>query len=468
MMQYIDDPLLILTQLINNKEYFNKIMHHIKQEYFEFELDRRIFKFIKSYSAHYSEAPKPLIVKNALSKLDITNDEHIQYVNEFVELIDKAEIIPLQPLLDKTELFIKDMALKQAINQSISIYKGETNEKPDAIPELVKTALAVSIEENHGQLYFSREAAEQRRKNYNNPELKIPFLLNAGNDVTNGGVSKQSLHCIAAAPNVGKTAMLLSLASDYVETGKNVLYVTCEMSEDQIGVRFDARFLNRETAEIPKIDEEFYFEELEKLESQYGKLIIKGFPTNELTALQLEVLLDELYTTLDFKPDVVLVDYLGICSSYYLKDRGNIGTYYTKVAEEFRACAQKKDFALWTAQQMTTDALDNTDPTLKHIGYGQGIAKTADMVWFAIRTEELDSLGQILIKQDKTRYHKERVVRFVIGFDFGRMKFYNVDSASIPMNIAVGKKTQEEIKEISKQKISTAFNDIGKKKNIKV
>ena len=44
------------------------------------------------------------------------------------------------------------------------------------------------------------------------------------------------------------------------------------------------------------------------------------------------------------------------------------------------------------------------------------------------------------------------------------MKFYNVDSSAIPMNIAVGKKTQEEIKDVTKQKIGTAFNEIGKKK----
>lgn len=186
------------------------------------------------------------------------------------------------------------------------------------------------------------------------------------------------------------------------------------MSQAQIGIRFDARFLDHETSEIPKLDEDLYFDKLAKLKEKNGRLIIKEFPTNELTAQKLEIYLEELEMKLDFVPDAVFVDYLGICSSYKIKDNNNIGTYYTKVAEEFRACAQKRDFALWTAQQMTTDALDNTDPTLKHIGYGQGIAKTADMVWFGIRTEELDALGQLLIKQDKTRYHKDRVVRFTI------------------------------------------------------
>jgi hypothetical protein len=234
------------------------------------------------------------------------------------------------------------------------------------------------------------------------------------------------------------------------------------MSQAQIGVRFDARFLNYETSEIPTLDDKLFISKIDTLREKNGILAIKEYPTNELTAQKLEVLLDELSTLHDFKPDVVFVDYLGICSSYILKDRGNIGTYYTKVAEEFRACAQKKDFALWTAQQMTTDALDITDPTLKHIGYGQGIAKTADMVWFGIRTEELDNAGQMMIKQDKTRYHKQRIARFTIGFDIGYMKMHDVETSAMP--IAESVKTPEE----AKTKIGTAFNNIAKKVSKKI
>ena len=177
-----------------------------------------------------------------------------------------------------------------------------------------------------------------------------------------------------------------------------------------------------------------------------------------LTSQKLEVLIDELYTKTGFYPDAVFIDYLGICSSYMLKDRGNIGTYYTKVAEEFRSTAQKKNVAIWTAQQMVTDALDNTDPDIKHIGYGQGIAKTSDMVWFAIRTEEMDNLGQLLIKQVKTRYHKERIVRFNIGFDIGHMKMFEVTNSAVPMTAGV---SNEPIN--AKASVATAFNSLAKR-----
>lgn len=468
-MDYIDDSSLILSQLINNKQYYKRIMHHLEPDYFEFELDRRIFVFIRNFSNKYMDSPDPLIVKNALSKLELTDDESKQYINDYINLINAGEIVPMDPMLDKTEEFVKDMELRGAINKTFNIYQGTAQESVSAIPEILRSALAKSIEDSHGEFYFNEEAAKKRLEAYNNPITKIPFKIKKCNEVTSDGIGRKALHCFVGGPNVGKTAWMISLAADYIELGLDVLYVTCEMSQTQIGIRFDARFLNRETSEIPKMDESTYFSKIKKLEEKSGKLIIKEYPTNELTAVKLDVLLDELYTKHEYKPDVVFVDYIGICSSYYLKDRGNIGTYYTKVAEEFRASAQKRDYALWTAQQMTTDALDNTDPTLKHIGYGQGIAKTADMVWFGIRTEELDSLGQMLIKQEKTRYHKERIVRFTIGFDIGHMKMHDADTSVVPLSLGLGKQGNENIHEV-KSKISTAFNKIKSEniKNIKV
>lgn len=462
-MQHIDDSLLIISQLINNKSYFKRIMHHLDPAYFEFELDRRIFKFIKNYANKYSDSPTPLIMQNALSKLDLTDEEHNQYISEYCELVNDGEIVPLEPLLDKTEEYIKDMELKIAISKTISIYKGDGSESKEAIPEILRLALSKSIEDSHGEFYFNEESAKRRLESYRNTEAKIPFKIKKCNEITHGGIETKGLHYFIAAPNVGKSAWLISLAADYIKAGIDVLYVTCEMSIKQIGIRFDAHFMNKETYEVPKMDDELFFSKLREMEAKYGKLIIKDYPTNELTSQKLDVLLDELYTKTGFRPKVVMVDYLGICSSYRLKDQGNLGTYYTKVAEEFRASAQAKDYALWSAGQMTTDALDNTDPGLKHIGYGQGAAKTADLLWFGIRTEELDALGQMLIKQEKTRYHKDRIVRFVINFDIGHMRMGDADVDSIPMSLGLGKPGKENRQEIERPKISTAFNNIKKK-----
>lgn len=461
-MQHIDDSTLIIAQLMNNKSFFKKVIHHMKEEYFDDEITKRIFRFIKNYSKKYTEAPTSILLKNAISNLSDLDEDKMQYLNELIGIIDKREIVPYQTMVDKTDEYIKEKAIYNAINLSVAVYSGDNKKiKIEALPNILKEAISTTLDDSMGEFYFEEESALRRKNEYNNKDSKVKFKLDKANEVTNDGVMKKSLHCIVAGPNVGKTAMMISLASDYVELGYNVLYVTCEMSEAQIGIRFDARFLNYETSEIPDLDDTLFVKKIMSKKGECGSLVVKGYNTNELDSQKLESYIDELDTKFDYKPDVVFIDYIGICSSYMIKDRNNIGTYYTKVAEEFRSVAQSKDVALWTAQQMTTDALDITDPTLKHIGYGQGIAKTADMVWFAIRTEELDSLGQLLIKQDKTRYHKQRVVRFTIGFDIGYMKLYNSNNQNIPINTNIQKESPTAGRP-TKNDIKTSFNSIKK------
>jgi hypothetical protein len=60
-----------------------------------------------------------------------------------------------------------------------------------------------------------------------------------------------------------------------------------------------------------------------------------------------------------------------------------------------------------------------------------GVAAVADLILAAITTEELDALGQVMIKQLKNRYNdvsKNR--RFVIGIDRSRMKWFNAEQSA--------------------------------------
>jgi hypothetical protein len=56
-----------------------------------------------------------------------------------------------------------------------------------------------------------------------------------------------------------------------------------------------------------------------------------------------------------------------------------------------------------------------------------GILMTADLLLAIIRTEELDEMNQIIIKQLKNRFGDPNYYkRFIVGLDKSRMKMYNV------------------------------------------
>ena len=60
-----------------------------------------------------------------------------------------------------------------------------------------------------------------------------------------------------------------------------------------------------------------------------------------------------------------------------------------------------------------------------------GLPATADLMFALISTEELDDLGQILVKQLKNRYNDPtKYKRFVIGIDRSRMKLYDVEESA--------------------------------------
>lgn len=434
-MDSISDSALVLVQLVKNGEFFKKAIPHLKEEYFEEVVEQKLFRFVKNYSAKYKEAPDILLIKNIVPKLNASNDQQL-YVDQLVNEIHVATPLPFNVILDKAEEWIKDRALHCAIVRSMSIYAGTDELSDTAIPSIMKDALSVTLNSTLYGDYFDQVNVETRWAKYHDQSIKVPFTLKALNEVTNNGVGIQELHCIVAGPNVGKSSLMISLAAEYIESGVDVLYISCEMSEHQVSQRFDSRFLKYRTKDIPNMDEDLYFGKFEKLRQRAGrgKLVIETYSPNELTAHKLDILLDEYETKMDYKPKVIFIDYIGICSSALLKDRGNLGIYYTKVAEEFRAVSMQRDLIMWTAQQMTTDSMNSTDPTLRDIGLGQGIAKTSGLVWFAIRTEELDALKQIMIKQDKTRYHEERVQRFILGYDFKNMMLYDVDQSAAPIS----------------------------------
>lgn len=438
-LQEMTDEVIILSQLVLNKEFRKKILHQLDLNWFTNSAEKRYVRYLQGVD---DSTICYATVKNACDNSHKTEEEK-NHFNLIFNEINRGDVLPTDHLLKRADVTFKQMAVTSALYKAISAIEGDGDVTIEQLPELFKESVSISFESKTPMNYFSKESYEARYEMYQSKEAKIPFKLKTYNIVTNDGIERKALHTFVASPNVGKSSWLISLGADYVELGYNVLYVTCEMSERQIGIRFDSRFMQEETNDIPNLSKEEYMCTMENLASKIkGQLLIKEYPTNELTSAKLESLIDDIKSEHGYVPDVVIVDYIGICSSYHKIDRNNLGTYYTKVAEEFRATAMKMNFALWTAQQMTTDALDATDPTLKHIGYGQGIAKTSDMIWFGIRTEETDERQELMIKQVKTRYHKERTRRFNIGFDIAYMTMKDSTNSGLEDEIEEKERTQ--------------------------
>lgn len=75
--------------------------------------------------------------------------------------------------------------------------------------------------------------------------------------------------------------------------------------------------------------------------------------------------------------------------------------------------------------------VNNSDVELTDTSESMGTTMTADLIFALIRTDELDQLNQVLIKQLKNRYNDPTINRkFVLGVDRAKMKLYDAESSA--------------------------------------
>jgi hypothetical protein len=335
--------------------------------------------------------------------------------------------------MNETENFCKEKAVYNAIMNSINIIDGKDTTPTTAIPDILSKALAVSFDTHIGHDYI--EDYEKRYEFYHKVEQKIPFDLDVFNEITSGGIVPKTLSICMAGTGVGKSLFLCHFAAACLKQHKNVLYITCEMSEEKIAERIDANILDVAINDLKALPLSVYEKKLKNSCADVrGKLIIKEYPTSTANSNHFRFLLDELSLKKKFKPDIIFIDYLNICASARIKGgKVNSFEYIKAISEELRGLAVEYNVPLVTATQTNREGFANSDPELTHTSESFGLPMTADFMFALISTDELEQSGHILVKQLKNRYN-ERLgnKKFLLKINRGKMKLYSAES-SVPL-----------------------------------
>jgi len=233
---------------------------------------------------------------------------------------------------------------------------------------------------------------------------------------------------------VGKSLFMCHVASSVLLQGRNVLYITMEMAEERIAERIDANLLNVNIQEIVDLPKQMFETKVTNLaQKTQGHLIIKEYPTASAHAGHFKSLLNELALKKSFRPDIIFIDYLNICSSERYRGNSTVNSYsYIKaIAEELRGLAVEANVPIISATQTTRSGYGSSDVELTDTSESFGLPATADLMFALISTEELESLGQILVKQLKNRYNDYSVHRrFVVGIDRAKMRLYDCEQSA--------------------------------------
>jgi len=425
----------ILKNLIYNEEYLRKVLPFIREDYFTDRTDRAIFTEISKFTETYNSTPTVEALELAIKERRNFTDEEVEKCETNLQEIAKTreELSKIEWLVDKTEKFCQEKAIYNAVLGSISILDGkDKTQDKGSIPKLLSDALAISFDSSVGHDYL--ENSDERYEFYHKKEERIPFDLELFNKITKGGLPKKTLNIALAGTGVGKSLFMCHVAAGAMVQGKNVLYITMEMAEEKIAERIDANLLNVTVDDLLNLPKEMYDKKIEKLRDKtVGKLIIKEYPTASASATHFRTLLNELNLKKSFVPDLIFIDYLNICCSSRIKAGANINsyTYVKSIAEELRGLAVEYNVPIVSATQTTRSGFNSSDPGLEDTSESFGLPATADFMFALISSEELEELGQIMVKQLKNRYADPTMYkRFSVGVDRSKMRLYDVEQSA--------------------------------------
>ena len=415
----------ILSSLIFNEEYSRKVLPYINKDYFEDVGQKILHKLIRDHYVKYNKNPTIESITIDLENSNLKESIYDRAVQELAEL--KPNDYDIDWLVDNTEQFCKKRAFLNAIQSSANLLQGDDTSQYTSALDLVQNALSVSFDDHVGHDYVADAAA--RLEKYHSKADHLPCDLELFNTATKGGFVDKSMTVFLAPTGVGKSLFLCHFASSFLTQGKNVLYITLEMAEEKIAERIDANLLDVPINDLATIDKNSFFNRMNKLQKQnIGRLIVKEYPARTVHSGHFRHLIKELAVKKGFKPDVLIVDYLGICGSATVGKGASMYDYQKSVAEEIRGLGTEFNMRVFSAAQVNREGVKSGDFSQTDVAESWGVPNTADYMYGIMSTEELEKRGQIKVKRLKDRYQDyiTWMPSFVIGIDRGKMRLYDI------------------------------------------
>lgn len=377
---------LLLSFMVSDATAFARSRQIIDPSYWNDRL-RSSARYILEY---YDEYKAPPIVEQVQAQTGLQLDHFgpeviIQTDNWFI---------------DEIERFCRHKAMEKVVYDGPElIAEGKYAE----LESRTKESMLITLQKDMGTDYFSNPLA--RLQSMRDRSSMVSTGWRDIDQKLYGGMNRGELTFFAGGPGTGKSLFLQNLALNWVQMGLNVVYITLELSENLVGMRFDAMITQMQTREIMKnIDDTAMKVALAFKTHKWGKLHIKKMNEAGTNANMIRAYLKEYEITNGFKPDAILVDYLDLLhpnsgkvspSDLFVKDK------YT--SEELRALAAEYNVLAATASQLNRASIQEQSFDASHMAGGISKINTADNVMGIYMSPQMKEIGQYQIQFLKTR-----------------------------------------------------------------
>ena len=411
------------------------------------QLEKVFFNYILKYKKFF-DVVKPYFFRNSeiqfvygVVRVYMVQSSDIavptpRQILDMVNLEDKEGIITKEILKSILNVDLKEYDEKQFIEPKFNAWVLGNRLKTgtvdiidetrnlDSISDFEKAIEAAdkikSIVNEMSSLNFVQD--EDMGADFDDPEVHVQdsskFKIRSGfetlDHMLGGGWDIQTLNCIMAETNNGKSLWMQNFAVKSADSGYNVLYITLEMSERKVMKRLGAMRLkipindydtvSKDTDLIKKkITALSHSEGGDIFDKKVGKIMSKFWAAGTATVADFDNYIQKLKEKRDIKIDLIIVDYITLVAAPKGLGADNLYTKGKHLAEGLRALGAKYQCPVITGVQVAKDAWNSSDITLESVPESKAIAETADTFFAIIRTEEMKRQNLFRFKLLKQR-----------------------------------------------------------------
>ena len=382
----------IVASIVRDESFFKSYFTCVKASYFQQDTHKKIVEQCITFFSQYNRLPDRVELEHATTQALKGEASNTQYVQQLIPVyqrdITDLFIIPAE-LLVSAQVYAVDFAKRAAFKTAL-IESAKTLNEPDALEKAQKRlseAAQVGLNMSDFGIDYFKNLKERHLKRINQPveAMRLPFLIPKLDAMCggigyrkNGGVPEM---CVFLAPtNRGKSRALGHCAKVALSLGLKVAIFSAEMAAELYAERLD---MSLGILTTPELYDPQNYDKLERriqlYNQQGGQLFIKKYPSRQATIAQTVALLHHMKLAIDFKPDVVIYDYI----DEFSPPKGATDERrheLSAISSAIRAVADEFGAAVITATQANRDALTREVVDLQHIAEDIGKANIADII----------------------------------------------------------------------------------------
>lgn len=421
-----------LTMLVFDDEHAAFIRNAIPLELYDLAY-RDIAEAAIDYIDRYGEAPREHIADLLEDFIEKNDDASQRLIETLKFLFENRDRVNSRYVLDQIAELVRAQSIHKGIIAAAEVLQEGADDALDRAERIILEAVQRRVSvfdpgvrlDDVGSVLAAIDIEEEDAFPTGVRELDKRAL----------GPKRAELHLFIGAAKSGKTWWMVNLAKRAMLRGLRVVHVSLEVSEEIMLRRYvqsmfaipkrkeklvNIRFVIDEMGRIedmekrerdPQIALESYGaleaigRKMNRWKRRFSNLIVKRFPTGQLTISGLKAYLDLLEQRMSFIPDLLLLDYADLMYLDTTNYRHELGRLY----KDLRGLAVERNIALATASQSNREGAKGKRVDVVNVAEDYSKIATADTIITISRTDQEAALGLARLLVAAARNDEDRI-----------------------------------------------------------